>query len=106
MGEVAAKFADYIYLTDDETYSENGDAIRKAVLEGIEQQGELKKCTEIADRRDAIKQAFADAKKGDVVILAGIGHQDYRAMGSTKLAWDEREVARDVLRGMDNERKT
>jgi len=106
MGEVAAKFADYIYLTDDETYSENGDAIRKAVLEGIEQQGELKKCTEIADRREAIKQAFADAKKGDVVILAGIGHQDYRAMGSTKLAWDEREVARDVLREMDNERKT
>ena len=40
------------------------------------------------------------------MILAGIGHQDYRAMGSTKLAWDEREVARDVLREMYNERKT
>jgi len=98
MGAVAAQFADYIYLTDDETYSEDGNKIRKAVLKGIEEHGGIANCTEVAERREAIKQAFKDAKKGDVVILAGIGHQDYRVMGTTKVAWDEREVAHEILK--------
>ena len=106
MGEVAAEYADFIYLTDDETYSENGDTIREAVKKGIAAKGGLDKCTEIAERRDAIKQAFLESKKGDVVILAGIGHQDYRAMGATKLAWDERNVARDILKEIIEERKS
>jgi UDP-N-acetylmuramoyl-L-alanyl-D-glutamate--2,6-diaminopimelate ligase len=74
MGEVAAKLADRVYLTDDETYTEDPLAIR-----------------------EAIKLAFAEAKPGDTVLLAGIGHQDYRAMGGKKLKWDEREVARKAL---------
>ena len=72
--------------------------IRKAVLKGIEEHGGIANCTEVAERREAIKQAFKDSKKGDVVILAGIGHQDYRVMGTTKVAWDEREVAHEILK--------
>ena len=97
MGEIAAKKANFLYLTDDETYSENGDAIRRQVMEGIVKANGSEKCVEIPDRREAIKAAFIDAKPGDIVLLAGIGHQDYRAMGGKKLAWDEREVAREIL---------
>lgn len=97
MGKIAATYADFSYITDDETYLEDGAKIRKEVIAGVLEAGGKDKFIEIADRRDAIKQAFVDSKKGDVVILAGIGHQDYRAMGGKKEAWDERVVAREIL---------
>jgi UDP-N-acetylmuramoyl-L-alanyl-D-glutamate--2,6-diaminopimelate ligase len=97
MGEIAAKNADVIYLTDDETYTEDPDAIRAAVMEGIKKGKGTAKTTEIGDRKEAIKAAFKEAKKGDVVLLAGLGHQDYRAMGGKKMPWDERQVARKLL---------
>ena len=97
MGEVAARLADSIYLTDDETYTEDPDAIRQAVHSGIVAGGGKTKTTVIADRMDAIRAAFKAARAGDTVLLAGIGHQDYRAMGGKKLPWDEREVARQLL---------
>jgi UDP-N-acetylmuramoyl-L-alanyl-D-glutamate--2,6-diaminopimelate ligase len=95
MGEVAAELADMIYLTDDETYTEDGDLIRAAVREGIEKR--KGKYIEIADRREAIKQAFLDSEHGDVVLLAGIGHQNYRNMGGKKEPWDERVIAKELL---------
>lgn len=98
MGEVAARLADTIYLTDDETYTEDPLVIREAVLHGIVAAGGQDKVMVVADRREAIRAAFAAAKPGDTVLLAGIGHQDYRAMGGKKLPWDERVVAREVLR--------
>lgn len=100
MGQIAAEHADLIFLTDDETYTENPDAIRRAVLDGIEAAGGKAKTKEIADREAAIKDAFKSAKKGDVVVLAGIGHQDYRAMGGKKEPWDERDVARKLLKAI------
>lgn len=98
MGQIAAQTADRIFLTDDETYTEDPDNIRRAVMDGIESGGGAKKTTEIADRERAILAAFKEAKKGDVVLLAGIGHQDYRAMGGKSVPWDEREVARRLLK--------
>lgn len=98
MGEIVAELADAIYLTDDETYSENGDDIRAAVKTGIAKADGLDKCLEIADRREAIAQAFKDAEPGDVILLAGIGHENYRNQGGKKIPWDEREIARQVLR--------
>jgi UDP-N-acetylmuramoyl-L-alanyl-D-glutamate--2,6-diaminopimelate ligase len=95
MGEVAAELANMIYLTDDETYTEDGDLIRAAVREGIEKR--KGKYIEIADRREAIKQAFLDSEHGDVVLLAGIGHQNYRNMGGKKEPWDERVIAKELL---------
>ena len=100
MGEVAAKYADYIYLTDDETYLEDPAKIRDEVEVGIVAAGGTGKYVEIGDRRQAITQAFKEAKKGDVIILAGIGHQDYRAMGGKKEAWDERDISREILQSL------
>jgi UDP-N-acetylmuramoyl-L-alanyl-D-glutamate--2,6-diaminopimelate ligase len=96
MGQVAAKDADYVFLTDDETYTEDPDTIRAAVRAGLE--SAKGKFIEVADRREAIKQAFAYAKKGDIVVLTGIGHQDSRNMGGKLIPWDERQVARELLR--------
>lgn len=97
MGKVVAQHADAIYLTDDETYTEDPQSIREAVYQGIVAGKGEKKTKVFDDRLNAIKQAFADAKSDDVVLLAGIGHEDYRNMGGKKLPWDEREVAREQL---------
>lgn len=93
MGQVVVANADDIYLTDDETYTEDPETIRKEVRAGL---GKTT-FTEIADRRKAILAAFKAAKPGDVVVLAGMGHQDTRNMGGTSIKWDEREVARELL---------
>jgi UDP-N-acetylmuramoyl-L-alanyl-D-glutamate--2,6-diaminopimelate ligase len=98
MGQVAAGYADYIYLTDDETYTEDPAVIRKAVMKGITKAGGADKTQEIPDRKEAINLAFKAAKKGDVVLLTGIGHQDYRNMGGKKQPWDERKVAQKLLK--------
>jgi UDP-N-acetylmuramoyl-L-alanyl-D-glutamate--2,6-diaminopimelate ligase len=98
MGDVAARIADRVYLTDDETYTENPDAIRDAVYAGIVAADGAEKTQVIPDRMSAIRKAFKEARAGDTVLLAGIGHQDYRAMGGEKLKWDERDVARKLLK--------
>ncbi len=97
MGEVVGRLADRIYLTDDETYSEDPAAIREQVYTGIKTAKAEKKTVVLDDRRVAIQRAFKAAKKGDTVLLTGIGHQDYRDMGGVHEPWDEREVAREEL---------
>lgn len=97
MGEVAARFADKIYLTDDETYTEDPETIRNAVYKGIKKAKGTAKTEVIEDRKEAIKAAFKAAKTGDVVILAGLGHEDSRNMGGQLIPWDDREIARQLL---------
>ncbi|MES2971741.1 MAG: UDP-N-acetylmuramoyl-L-alanyl-D-glutamate--2,6-diaminopimelate ligase [Patescibacteria group bacterium] len=97
MGKAAAKHADLIFLTDDETYTEDPEVIRQAVYKGIVSAKGKAKTTIIADREEAIRAAFQAAKKSDVVLLAGIGHEDYRNMGGKKLPWNEAAVAKKYL---------
>lgn len=97
MGEIAGRIADKIFLTDDETYTEDPQAIIDEVKKGIDQAKAGDKTTVVADRREAIRLALRAAKAQDTVILTGIGHQDYRNMGGIKQPWDEREVAREEL---------
>jgi UDP-N-acetylmuramoyl-L-alanyl-D-glutamate--2,6-diaminopimelate ligase len=98
MGAVAAKGADLIYLTDDETYTEDPSAVIQAVNKGIETAGGQAKTTVVPDRLDAIKAAFASAKPGDTVLLTGIGHQTTRNMGGKEEPWDEIEIAQKLLK--------
>jgi UDP-N-acetylmuramyl tripeptide synthase len=51
----------------------------------------------IADRREAIFRAIAEARRGDVVIIAGKGHEDYQIIGTQTIRFDDREVAREAL---------
>lgn len=98
MGNIAAKFADKIYLTDDETYTEDPDVIRQSVYEGIKYAKGTGKTKVIPDRKKAIKAAFDGARRGDVVVLTGIGHQDSRNMGGKLLPWDEKKIAEKLLK--------
>jgi UDP-N-acetylmuramoyl-L-alanyl-D-glutamate--2,6-diaminopimelate ligase len=98
MGEVAAKNADQIYLTDDETYTEDPGKIIQEVFKGIEDAGGAVRTTIVEDRKKAIKTAFAAAKRGDTVLLAGIGHQVSRNMGGQEEPWNEIEIASKFLK--------
>lgn len=98
MGEVAAKNADLIFLTDDETYTEDPQAIIEAVHAGIEAAGGGPKTTVVPDRGEAIKAAVAAAKKGDTVLLTGMGHQTTRNMGGKEMPWNEIDIAKELLK--------
>lgn len=100
MGEVVGKLADRIYLTDDETYTEDPIKIRQAVYEGIKKAGAEARTGVIDDRLEAIKLAFKQAKAGDIVLLTGIGHENYRNMGGKQMPWDERQIARQELKNL------
>lgn len=100
MGAVTAKLADFVYLTDDETYTEDGAAIRAAVMRGVP--AKLRnKVTEYDDRKLAIEAALKTAKAGDVVIIAGIGHQTTRNIGGKKEPWSDIEVAKQLLKKLN-----
>lgn len=102
MGKIASQYADVIYLTDDETYTEDANKIRETVLKGIKEGNANREVKVIADRQDAIRQAFMDSNSGDVVILAGIGHEDYRNMGGKKMPWNEVEISNSILKEILN----
>ncbi len=98
MGKAAAKYADKIFLTDDETYTEDSGTIIEEVMVGIKSAKATSKTTVVPDRMDAIRAAFAVAKKNDIVLLAGLGHQNSRNMGGTEIPWDDRQVAKNILK--------
>lgn len=98
MGEIAANLADRIFLTDEESYNEDSDTIRRMVYEGIEGvKGGAIKTTEIADRREAIDKALSVAKKGDTVLITGMGHEVYRIVEGNKIPWNDSDVVREIL---------
>ena len=98
MGEIAAKYADRIFLTDEESYNEDPDQIRKMVYDGIEKvKGGATKTTEVADRRDAIEKALGIATKGDMILITGMGHEVYRIVNGKRIPWNDAEVVREIL---------
>lgn len=97
MGEIVAKYADKIYLTDDETYTENPETIRSAVMKGVTKAGGTSKTTEYTDRREAIVAAVGEAKPGDIILLTGLGHQTTRNMGGKEEPWSDTEVVTELL---------
>lgn len=97
MGEIAAKHADRIILTDEESYNEDPQAIRDQVRSGIQDAGASAKLTEVADRREAIKKALSIATKGDIVLITGMGHEQFRIVNGEKLPWNDADVVRELL---------
>lgn len=97
MGEIAAKQADRIILTDEESYYEDPAAIRAQVLGGIEHAKGSMKVTEIADRKEAIEKALSVAKKGDTVLITGMGHEQFRIINGKRQPWNDGDVVRELL---------
>ena len=103
MGDIAARLADRIFLTDEESYNEDPSSIRKMVYDGIEQvKGGAMKTTEVPDRRDAIEKALHVAKKGDMILITGMGHEVYRIVNGERIPWNDSQVVRELLGKPEN----
>ncbi|WP_041782008.1 UDP-N-acetylmuramoyl-L-alanyl-D-glutamate--2,6-diaminopimelate ligase [Mycolicibacterium chubuense] len=89
MGRVAAELADLVVVTDDNPRDEDPAAIRAAIVAGA--QGAGADVVEIGDRRAAIGHAVASARAGDVVLIAGKGHESGQTRGGRTLPFDDRE---------------
>jgi UDP-N-acetylmuramoyl-L-alanyl-D-glutamate--2,6-diaminopimelate ligase len=97
MGEIAARMADRIILTDEECYNEDPQAIRDQVREGIEKGKGNAKMTEVPDRRKAIEKALSIATKDDTILITGMGHEQYRIVNGEKIPWNDGDVVRQIL---------
>lgn len=99
MGRVAARHADYSVFTDEDPRSEPSLAIIDAIAAGAQAEGRREGVdyARIADRRLAIRHALAAAAPGDVVVLAGKGHEQCILLDGMRLPWDEETVARESL---------
>jgi len=95
MGEAAASLSDVVILTSDNPRTEDPEKILADAEVGIQKTG--KSYRKIADRRDAIHQAISQASRGDLVLIAGKGHEDYQIIGREVFHFDDKEVAREAL---------
>ena len=92
MGAIAARLADLAIVTDDNPRSEDPGAIRRAVREGCP------RAEEIGDRRAAIRHAIEQMRDGDVVIIAGKGHEQGQIVGGVTHPFDDATEAAEALR--------
>jgi UDP-N-acetylmuramoyl-L-alanyl-D-glutamate--2,6-diaminopimelate ligase len=100
MGEIAARGAELLIVTDDNPRSEDPAAIRRAMLDGAlavpaSERGDVR---EIGDRAEAIAVAVREARPGDTVLVAGKGHESGQEIAGTVHPFDDRDVLREALR--------
>jgi UDP-N-acetylmuramoyl-L-alanyl-D-glutamate--2,6-diaminopimelate ligase len=110
MGEIAARLSDLPILTSDNPRTEDPLAIIAEVEEGLKAVGIPRLAPSKAssssgylvepDRRAAIALALGLARPGDVIIIAGKGHEDYQLVGNRVLRFDDREVVREIAAGL------
>ncbi len=94
MGEIAAALADRVIVTDDNPRTENAASVRAQILAACPA------ATEIGDRGQAIETAIAGLAAGDVLVIAGKGHEDYQIIGTSKIHFDDAEQVREVVAKM------
>lgn len=130
MGAIAARYADYVIITDEEPYTEDPEAIINEVAAGVPRgrslfagrkttarprremkvkdvhqflkrdhatDGENEWWWRISDRRDAIKKAISLAGFDDVIVVTGMGAQNYKIVGKKRVPWNDREVIEELL---------
>jgi UDP-N-acetylmuramoyl-L-alanyl-D-glutamate--2,6-diaminopimelate ligase len=105
LGAIAAKYADFLFITDEDPYSEDPWKIIETVADGVVRAGrsakdrrkEGEQFWKILDRREAIAKAFSMARPGDVVLLTGKGAENVMVVGPRRVPWDDRQVAREEL---------
>ncbi len=97
MGEVSSNMADLTVVTSDNPRLEEPQDIINDIIEGVKKGPG--KYVEIIDRKEAIQYCIEHAQEGDVIVLAGKGHEDYQEIKGVKHHMDERELIRDILAG-------
>ena len=97
MGEVSSKLADFTIVTSDNPRNEEPQAIMDDILIGVKKADG--KYVMIEDRKEAIRYCMVHAQDGDVIVLAGKGHEDYQEIKGKKYPMDERVLIADILAG-------
>jgi UDP-N-acetylmuramoyl-L-alanyl-D-glutamate--2,6-diaminopimelate ligase len=99
MGMVAARLSDVVFITSDNPRGEDPAQIIEEVMRGAEPEARQSnaKAVTVIDRAEAIRTAVSEAAAGDVVLIAGKGHEKYQVIGGTTLPFDDVAVARDAL---------
>ncbi len=102
MGGIGQRLSDRCIINNDNPRTEDPELILKDILliikdilAGLDESNENYKV--VMDRKEAIKEAIESAKKGDVILIAGKGHENYQILGTVKHHFDDKEVAREVL---------
>jgi UDP-N-acetylmuramoyl-L-alanyl-D-glutamate--2,6-diaminopimelate ligase len=95
MGEAAARHSDIVILTSDNPRTEDPESILADAEVGLRRVG--KPYLKFVERREAIRRAIREARTGDVVVIAGKGHETYQIIGTVSHHFDDREVAREAL---------
>jgi UDP-N-acetylmuramoyl-L-alanyl-D-glutamate--2,6-diaminopimelate ligase len=96
MGEIGARLADVLVVTDDNPRTEDPAAIRAAMMRGTEQASGAE-VLEIGDRREAIRRAISLARPGDTVVVAGKGHETGQEIQGTVHPFDDRDEVRAAI---------
>jgi UDP-N-acetylmuramoyl-L-alanyl-D-glutamate--2,6-diaminopimelate ligase len=99
MGAVAARLSDVVIVTDDNPRSEDPATIRSAIMAGAPG------ATEVGGRREAIAEAIRIARAGDIVLVAGKGHETGQRIGERTLDFDDRVVTRAAIEHMAGARR-
>ena len=97
MGEVAGALADLIIVTSDNPRSEDPLAIIAEIEQGLVKTGKEQYLIQ-PDRREAIKKSLALAQKGDTILVAGKGHEDYQILGDRTISFSDRDVILELIR--------
>ncbi|MFC1598795.1 UDP-N-acetylmuramoyl-L-alanyl-D-glutamate--2,6-diaminopimelate ligase [Patescibacteria group bacterium] len=100
LGKLSGQHADISIITDEDSYDEPVEKILGEIAEGAIQAGKTldQNLFKVADRREAIKKACQMAEAGDMVLITGKGHEQSIDSNGKKIAWDDRQVAREVLK--------
>jgi UDP-N-acetylmuramoyl-L-alanyl-D-glutamate--2,6-diaminopimelate ligase len=96
MGSVAGKWSDIIIVTSDNPRTEDPQQIIDEIVRGIPRSAQV---TLDVDRRAAIHSALQQTRSGDVVLVAGKGHEDYQVIGKEKIHFSDREIVEEFIRG-------
>ena len=96
MAQEAVRQSDRVIITSDNPRFENPQDIINDMLSGLDQK-QMKKVLSIVDRREAIRTACMLAQKGDVILVAGKGHEDYQEIQGVKHHFDDKEVLREIF---------
>ena len=105
MGRAAVDYSDVVVLTSDNPRTEDPMAILREVEAGVREALQSRPSVEyhlVPDRREAIGAAVRLARSGDIVLIAGKGHEDYQILGTKKVHFDDREVAREAIQQLRN----
>ncbi|MDH4358449.1 MAG: UDP-N-acetylmuramoyl-L-alanyl-D-glutamate--2,6-diaminopimelate ligase [Candidatus Berkelbacteria bacterium] len=103
MGAIAGHFSDIVVVTDEEPYAENPDEIIEQVAKGVPKGTKKRSMVlgenffKVSDRRQGIRKALELAQRNDVVVVTGMGAQEFRVVGKSHLLWNDRKVIEEEL---------